>query len=476
MKTIVFDKGTIYETYAVMDSAKVIDLSIKKTIETPKLGEMYIGRIINVVQGLDAAFVDIGCSRSGFLYKGDTLAFKNDKKSPTSDCFKPGQNIIVQIIKEEEGDKGAKLSEILSFNGESLVYLPRESHLGISKKIKADKVRHRFAELAKKLLDGDGIIFRTNSEVLRDEEIINEFYTLKQDYSDIENKLITSTSPKLVYSNQQFRNNLLKLISTSDDYNLVTNDQELYEYLKTKILKKGLRPSELIKYKPYSDLYNDYHIKSCIMELFKSKVKLKGGAYIDIEEGEALTAVDVNSGSYVSGKNYDKTAYEVNLMALLKTLSEIRLRNIGGMVIIDSVNITSDKVREKFKQKVIEICKNSGDNLVFHGITKLGLIQITRQKNGESIKKMLTEESDRLIFARDFVLDFIIEEINRNIILQAESTACSKIAIILREDLFPRIVNNRLLRTEYNGKLIKCIKSTEKNDAHFKISTDPKYF
>jgi len=476
MKTIVFDKGTVFETYSTVESGEVLNLSIKKTYDTPKLGDIYIARIINVIQGLDAAFVDIGCSKSGFLYKGDTVAFKKDKKATTTDCFKSGETIIVQIIKEEEGDKGAKLSQVLSFNGEKLVYLPLESHIGLSKKIKDNEVRKRLSGLAKKFLCGDGLIFRTNVELLSDEEITNDFFNLKQTYTDIKTKSITATSPKLVHTNEKFKNDVVKLLVTHEDYNFVTNDEELFDEIKGKILKRGQKPSEKMKYKPFCDLYNDYHIKSNLMDLFNTRVKLKSGAYIDIEEGEALTAVDVNSGSYVSGKNYDKTAYDVNIEALLKTLSEVRLRNIGGMIIIDAVNIMDDKIREKFSQKVSEICRNSGDNLTFHGITKLGLIQITKQKSGESLKKMLTEPSKKMIFAREFVIEFVIEDINRKVISEAENTACSNIAIILREDLFPLVVNNRFLRTECNGKLIKYIKATEKFDESFKLSTDPRYF
>lgn len=476
MKTIVFDKGTVFETYATVESGKVLDLSIKKTYDTPKLGDIYIARIINVVQGLDAAFVDIGCSKSGFLYKGDSVAFKRDKKVSTNDCFKSGETIIVQIIKEEEGDKGAKLSQLLSFNGEKLVYLPLESHIGISKKIKDSLIRDRLSGLAKKFLEDDGLIFRTNVELLSDEEITNEFYNLKQTYADIKTKSNTANGPKLVHTNEKFKNDVVKLLVTHEEYEFVTNDEDLFLEIKKKILDRGLKPSEKMKYKAFSDLYNDHHIKSNLMELFKTRVKLKGGAYIDIEEGEALTAVDVNSGSYVSGKNYDKTAYDVNISALLKTLNEVRLRNIGGMIIIDSINIMNDKLKDKFKQKVSEICRNSGDNLTFHGITKLGLIQITKQKSGESLKKMLTTPSKKMIFAREFVMEFVIEDINRKVISEAENTACSNIAIILREDVFPMVVNNRFLRTNCNGKAIKYVKSTEKFDDFFKLSTDPKYF
>ncbi|WP_353096630.1 Rne/Rng family ribonuclease [Tissierella praeacuta] len=353
------------------------------------VGNIYRGRVANVLQGMDAAFVDIGESKNAYLYVKEALPkdiLYNGRIYKISEILKSGQEIIVQVVKEASGNKGAKVTTHIEIPGRYLVFTPFSNKVNISKKIKGSIEVEKLKCIGKRIIKDDmGIIFRTASESI-DESILKEEYDILYNiYTKIERERNFLPCPKLLYVEPSLAYQIIR-----DSYNdatekIIVNSKDVYDNL---ILTEELYPfkfSDKIKLNTDFSISYDMGIQSDLKTALQRMVPLKSGGYLVIDETEALTAIDVNTGKFVGTSSLEETVLKTNIEAAEEIARQIRLRDIGGIIIIDFIDMKDKKdismvlsvlrkhlKRDKIKTNIIDI-------------TKLGLVELTRKKISRSL-------------------------------------------------------------------------------------------
>lgn len=380
---------------AVLEDEKLIDLLDDLSRETRLAGSVFKGKVQNVVTGIQAAFVDIGLSKNAFLYVGDVFASEDDgderelpKIVPTIENFvKTGQDLIVQIIRESVGGKGARVTTNLSLPGRFVVLLPgKKDYLGLSRKIKDEQERQRLRELGARLKPDDaGLIIRTLAEGVSEKELLEEIEKLLIINEEIKDKVTKSPAPGLLYCNGDPFSRLLRETIDEEVEKIIIDDGDLAELLRKKLKEVGSSVAGRIWTDLRGGLYDRYHINNEIRKTLQAKVTLQSGGYLVIEQTEALTAIDVNSGKYLGSKSLQDTLLSLNLEAAAEISRQIRLRNISGIIILDFIDMEKKEDWDKLIRSLEVFCLKDKAKCKVIGLTKLGLVEVTRKKEGQTL-------------------------------------------------------------------------------------------
>ncbi len=372
------------------------------------VGNIYKGRVVKVLPGMDAAFVNIGLNRSGFLYIQEVFPFdlfedfmeeddqdlkRNIKKFPITDILQEGQEVIVQVAKEPIGSKGPRLTSHITIPGRYLVLMPTMTHIGISRKIEDKEERKRLKEIAERIRTGNyGVIVRTVSENKSEEELKQDMEYLLKLWSSIREKAEKVNAPQLLYADLKLPLRALRDFFNEDTEEVYIDDEEEYrmllEFAENYIPKAKER---LRLYSNKTPLFARYNIDEEVKKALEKKVWLKSGGYIVIEETEALTAIDVNTGRYVGRSNLEDTIFKTNIEAAREIAHQIRLRNIGGIIIIDFIDMKEEEHKEAVLATLRESLKKDRYPSTIVGFNELGLLILTRKRTKESLKKTLCE-------------------------------------------------------------------------------------
>lgn len=350
-----------------------------KTIE----GNIYIGKIQNVFQGMQAAFVNVGTNKNAFIHLKDILpkqdVVKNEKTKSTEnikDLIKPGDPILVEIKRDSTSKKGPRVSTHISLTGRFIVLLPNSPFITISQKIVDNKERERLTGIIKKYLpENMGAIIRTVAENATEEIIKSDIERMVKKWEKIVNVNIDEY-PKEIYDVGGI---LIKVLTDLIDSNLdgiIVNNKNDYEKI-----QEYLEESQIhipLKFQE-EDLLNLYNLETQLEKSENRKVWLKCGGFITIDKTEALTAIDVNSGKYVGETNLESTAFLVNKEAAIEIAKQLRLRDIGGIIIIDFIDMHKDENKEKIIEKMKETTKLDRSKVQIEGFTKLNLMELTRK-------------------------------------------------------------------------------------------------
>ena len=362
--------GVLIENYVEYDKNKTIE------------GNIYIGKVQNVFQGMQAAFVNIGKNKNAFIHLKDILpkedivkCGKADLTENIKDLIKPGNPILVEIKRDSSSKKGARVSTHISLKGRFIVLLPNSPFITISQKIIDVAERKRLTDIARKYIpEGMGAIIRTVSENAAEQNIKNDIEMLIETWKKITSADIDGY-PKLVYDTGGI---LFKVLIDLVDANLekiIVNDMNDYNFIK-EYLEKSKVNIELVLEKEILGLYN---LEKQLEKAENRKIWLKCGGFITIDKTEALTAIDVNSGKYVGNKNLESTAYTVNKEAAVEIAKQLRIRDIGGIVIIDFIDMYNKENLEKIIEKMKEETKKDRSKVQIEGFTKLSLMELTRK-------------------------------------------------------------------------------------------------
>ncbi len=371
-----------------MEDSRLVEFYIEGAGQEEIVGNIYRARVLNVVEGINAAFLDIGGDKNAYLMGRDALGledlYRPDKPS-ISKVLKPGQELIVQVKKEALGQKGATVSRHYELNGKNLVLTPFSNRVNISRKIKGSQERKRLEEIGQDLIRDDvGLIFRTNAFQVDPEELRQEYRQLFKVYSYIEGQKNFLPTPKLLYSSvnnterlirDKYRPGMTILVNRKSSYGEVGDILEAYGYEREKDLV--LDRDFSLKYR--MDIWQE------INRALSRKVQLDSGASIVIDRTEALTAIDVNTESYTGRASLSKTVYRVNCEAAVEIARQIRLRNISGIIVIDFIRMRDSKKEEKLIGLLKEELKKDNIHSSVVGFTKLGLLEMTREKKSNSI-------------------------------------------------------------------------------------------
>jgi ribonuclease G len=387
---------------AVIENASLQELYLERSLERGQVGNVYLGKVARVLPGMQSAFIDIGGERAAFLHVADLHdpngngghARHEAPQVPIERRVYEGQTITVQVIKDAIGTKGARLSSQISIAGRMLVFLPQDRHIGISQKIGSPELREQLRERMHRLAGegGGGFILRTNAEEASDEELADDIAYLRKTWAAIRERATSSPPGTLLHQDLSLAERVLRDL-TNDSTQTIRIDSKLqFEHLQG--VGETYMPRAVAKldlYRGERPIFDLFGIEDEIARALARRVDLKSGGYLIIDQTEALTTVDVNTGGYVGARNFDDTIFKTNLEAAGAIARQLRLRNLGGIIIADFI----DMVREDHQQAVLaEFRKQLARDRVrttVSGFTQLGLVELTRKRTRESLAHMLCE-------------------------------------------------------------------------------------
>jgi ribonuclease G len=358
---------------AILDERGRLDnLYIERMLDRQRAGEIYKARVDSVLPGMNAAFLSLGDGRNGFLYL-------NDVRDMT---VKPGMDMVVQVLKTPRKGKGARVSPRVSLAGRYLVLVPYNSDVGVSKRIENDDERARLRSLARRLRpDGFGIIVRTVAEFCDEESLSRDVNELMENWVEVEKKARKNSAPCLLNRDIGLVERILRDELTDSIGEIVVDSADEYENISSFLqrLTGDLKP-ELTLYKGSLPTFEVYGVERAIEELHDRKVWLPSGAYLVIDQMEALTVIDVNTGKFIGSKDLQDTVFHTNSEAAEEIARQLRLRAIGGIVVIDFIDMESQEYREKLVEQLQELFRGDRCKARVYGVTTLGLVEITRKR------------------------------------------------------------------------------------------------
>jgi ribonuclease G len=403
---------TPHETrVAIIEAGAVQELHLERTLERGLVGNIYQGRVARVLPGMQSAFIDIGLERAAFLHVADLHGANGKERGEGTAPAAPvpierqvfeGQTLTVQVVKDPIGTKGARLSTQVSIAGRLLVHLPQDNHLGISQKIGSpelrEQLRQRLTALAGRPEDGaggyagGGFILRTNAEEATDAELADDIAYLRKTWAAIRERAFASPPGTLLHQDLTLAERVLRDLTGEDTGSIRIDSRLQFEHLKA--FGTTYTPGAVGKLQHYQGerpIFDLYNIDDEIRRALGRRVDLKSGGYLIIDQTEALTTVDVNTGGFVGARNFDDTIFKTNLEAAGAIARQLRLRNLGGIIIVDFIDMT----REDHQAAVLaEFRKHLARDRVrttLSGFTQLGLVEMTRKRTRESLAHMLCE-------------------------------------------------------------------------------------
>ncbi|PYZ93615.1 ribonuclease E/G [Salipaludibacillus keqinensis] len=381
---------------ALLEEGKVVEWLFDTPSEGPQPGMIFRGQVVDVLPGMDAVFVDIGAEKNGFLYKKELVSYHRSineadgsgAEKPISSYMTKGQWINVQVKKEETGSKGAKLTELLSFPGKYLVYLPEANYVAVSKKMN-DEVRDEWRAQAREWLENDeGIIIRTVAEDRSSEEVYEELSRLKDTYQEVLSiGKQTSKKTMMLYNDSSLMDRVIRDFLDDENTMVVVDQLDDYQYIKKHEHKQSLSKVEL--YRGKEDIFTHYDLHKTMEKSLKPFIWMKNGGSLQIDHTEAMTVIDVNSAKFIGKQGLRETALKLNVEAAKTIADQLRLRDVGGIVLIDFVDMSSDEDRAEVLKVLRNQLKKDRTMTSVLGFTKLGLVEMTRKKTRKTLQESL---------------------------------------------------------------------------------------
>lgn len=392
MKNIILvDSEASYTTVGLIENGRLSELYSESVDERQTSGNIYKGKVMNVVDGLQSAFVDIGLSRTGFWYIDETLdhksVFGEQNALPHRITAKEGDYVMVQAIKEGTELKGPKLSSNISIPGHYVVYLYNLDFVGVSGKITSSTLRERLTKLLRSLApEGRGFIARTNCLTATEDEIVQEAKFLIKAGERIQRKWEEADGVALIHNEGNILYRTIRDMLSDKIEGIVCNNRRMSEDIRQMVdMFCPYFKGSVEFYDNEEDIYDYFGIGEDIGSIYNPRVELRSGGFLVIEKTEALTAIDVNTGKFLGADNREDTVYRTNLEAVREIARQLRLRNIGGIIVVDFIDMTD----EEHKVSVVEALKNE---LFFDRVktrvldmSGLGLVEITRKKVGQTL-------------------------------------------------------------------------------------------
>ena len=444
-------------------------------------GNIYKGRVVNVLKGLGCAFVDIGREKNGFLQLQESFDERPDLKEANLQIkpheLKEGDWILVQALKEELGEKGARLTTNISIAGRFTVYLPELDFVGVSKKIPLEEHKIQLAKLLKDNKEPhEGLIARTIAGGLTAKEIVTEIEELRENYAEIKDLYVnTGEKVSLLYGEGNLTLRSVRDILGTDIDSIVVSDARTANFLREHFIKKSSRFAHLVEeYKGNYDILDSFDIVQTIDGLLSKKISLPSGGSIVIEETEALCAVDVNSGSFKSDKGFADTILQVNLEAAKEIVKQIQLRNIGGIIVVDFIDMQSAKDKTAVEKALKEAFSYDRQKTKILPMTGLGLVELTRKKSGSALSQSL------LVRCKQCRSDYATQNplwVARKLKVQLKrlftDNHFTSAIVMLNSEVIDTIFNTRFFTTEceeiWSKKRIYCVPDKSFSQKNFEI-------
>jgi ribonuclease G len=414
MKQEIFINSTPQESrIAIVEDGFLAEFLIERKEEMGVAGNIYKGKVARVLPGMQAAFVDIGMEKAGFLHASDFFTLPDDVQliSATGDDVEPedlpkpshsrrlplekqisrGEELLVQVAKDPLGTKGARVTSHISLPGRYMVFMPGTKHIGISRRIESDDERKRLKEIAQSLgTSQGGFILRTACEGLSKREIQRDLAFLAKLWRGIQKKAETAAAPSLIHQDLDLISRTIRDFFATETAQVVIDSAK--DHRRIVDFVRHFMPrlkSKIELYNEKEPLFEQHGIEEKIAKALERRVWLRSGGYIIIERTEALTAVDVNTGRFVGKRNQEETILKTNLEATQEVVRQLRLRNVGGIIIIDFIDMEKEANRKKVYEALKDALKKDKARTNILKISELGLVEMTRQRTRESLENQL---------------------------------------------------------------------------------------
>jgi ribonuclease E len=380
----------------VLEDGILVEHYVAKASEASLIGNVYLGKVQNVLPSMEAAFVDVGRGRNAVLYSGEVdweLAETGNKPRRIEMALKSGDTVLVQVTKDPIGQKGARLTSQVSLPGRYLVYVPNGSMNGISRKL-PDSERLRLKKILKDILPEDaGVIVRTASEGATEEQLTQDVERLKQQWESISKKVEKSQAPVLLHSEPDLLVKIVRDVFNEDFQKMVISGDDVREVIVDYLT--AVAPDLLervVKHEGTKDVFEEYRVGEQIAKALDRKVYLPSGGSLVIDRTEAMTVVDVNTGKFIgSGGNLEETVTKNNLEAAEEIVRQLRLRDIGGIIVVDFIDMVLESNRDLVQRRLMECLSRDRTKHQVAEVTSLGLVQMTRKKLGIGLLESFSE-------------------------------------------------------------------------------------
>lgn len=424
-KEIVINSTSSQTRVAIIEDGKLVDFFVDHPEKRRMVGNIYLGKVARVLPGIRAAFIEIGMKHDGFLHFSDIGNKLEDMKNIIDDedefdedesveekpinnlkeqteevkeevslpKLKKGENIVVQIIKEPVKDKGVRVSSSISIPGRFCVLLPFDGKIGISKKINDFKERKRLRKIAKEIIpDNCGLIIRTAAKDQEEKLLAADLKYLVNTWEDIQESMKHSQPPAILYSDLSTTISVIRDYFTPDISKIYVDSKNIFKEIRNYI--KFIQPELIDKvelYKGFNPIYDEFKIEEQIKTLMGRRVPLPNGGYIIIEHTEAMVVIDVNSGRYAAKKDQELNSLKTDLEAAREIARQLRLRDIGGLIVVDFIDLEDEKNRKKIYDELRKEFKKDRAKTALLPMTEFGLMQITRERIRENIMQSTHE-------------------------------------------------------------------------------------
>lgn len=480
VKEIIINSSSSQTRVAISEESNLVDFFVEQPEKRRMVGDIYLGRVARVLPGIKAAFIDVGMKHDGFLHFSDITdrldAFKgmfdtDDKdedeiveapdtnggekteprhviealeKKTDPQKLRKGQDIIVQITKEPIGNKGVRLTTAISLPGRFCVLLPFDNKVGISKKISDFKERRRLRSIARSIIPKHfGLIIRTAAKDQSEESLTDDLKYLLKTWQMIEAGVKTETPPSLLYQDLNTTSSVIRDLLTNDVTKVFVDSRKLYKQIKTYLhLVQPALIDKLELYKGQESIFEHFKIEEQIQTLLGRKVSLPSGGYIIIEHTEAMVVVDVNSGRYAARKDQELNSLKTDLEAAREVVRQLRLRDIGGLIVCDFIDLEDEKNRKKIYDEFKKEFRKDRAKVSLLPMTEFGLVQITRQRIRQNIMQtmndacpyclgtgLMTKQSNILHDIEDWLKKFRSHSNIRYLILEVHPTLAKTLQI-----------------------------------------------
>ncbi|WP_088281997.1 ribonuclease G [Ideonella sp. A 288] len=396
---------------AIIENGAVQELHIERTLERGLVGNIYLGKVARVLPGMQSAFIDVGLERAAFLHVADLHAGGHHHghapphsargdvvvQVPIERQVFEGQTLMVQVIKDPIGTKGARLSTQISIAGRMLVFLPQDKHIGISQKIGSPEAREALRARMHRLAgppddSSGGFILRTNAEDASDEALADDIAYLRKTWNAIRAQGLSQPPGTLLHEDLNLAERVLRDLANDATQTIRIDSKMQYDDLQAfGALFTPSSAAKLEHYKGERPIFDLFNIEEEIAKALARRVDLKSGGYLIIDQTEALTTVDVNTGGFVGARNFDDTIFKTNLEAAGAIARHLRLRNLGGIIIVDFIDMTREEHQQAVLAEFKKQLSKDRTKVTVSGFTQLGLVEMTRKRTRESLAHMLCE-------------------------------------------------------------------------------------
>ena len=449
---------------ARVENGRAEELYIERTRGKGLRGNMYLGKVQRVIPGIQAAFVDIGLDRAGFLYAGDIPGARleseimdADEEQETKDedetslnvgyrqniasigqLLREGQEVLVQVSREPISSKGPRLTAMVSLAGRYLVYLPELDHVGIARRLEDEEERERLLGIAESIKnEGSGIIVRTVAEGHSKEELDQDLQFLVKLWQDIDNRKKQASPRSLVHSELNLYLRMMRDFVDDEVDKIHIDSKEAYVSMKDFADKFMPEVGKRLYYYPGSrPIFDVYGVEEEINEALKRKVDLKSGGSIVIDQAEALIAIDVNSGSFVGSRNLEETSFKTNLEAVHEIVHQLRLRNLGGIIVIDFIDMLDIDNQTRVLEVLEDALTRDKTKTKAHAFTELGLVQVTRKRTRDSLGRILQMECEHCSSTGlTKSMQTVCYQLFREVVAEARAYPSEKLMVIAHPEL-----------------------------------------